>query len=147
MKRLLLIVLIPLLLSSPVYASEPWSGDWLAPTIAIEVTENVTETTTYIPFKSVQEMYDYALTSEVAFREYIYGVYDCINYLPPDNYFGFALDFIEEAKQNRRYFITDYELQGGGKWTLRVMAFAGNRLYALYPYDLTKYPILLGTAD
>ena len=122
-------------------------------TIEIEVVREiekivyVAENTTYIPFESVSDMYDYFLSNEVIYREYKYGVYDCINYDPPNRYYGFALDFIEQARKDQRYFITDYIKLSSSKWHLGLLGFVGNRVYALDPNKPSMYPVLIGTAD
>lgn len=147
MKRLLLILLIPLILGSPVMA-QPWSGDWLPMDIPVEeeVEYVYISGVPYLPFKSVSEAYEYMKQTDVVFREYIFGEYDCVNYQYPD-YFGFTLDFIEEARQDKRWFGTDYVYTGGSTWTLRVVFFVRNDLYAAHPYDLNIYPIYLGKVD
>jgi len=91
--------------------------------------------------------YDYFLSNEVIYREYKYGVYDCINYDPPNRYYGFALDFIEQARKDQRYFITDYIKLSSSKWHLGLLGLVGNRVYALDPNKPSMYPVLIGTAD
>ena len=130
--RLILLFLIVVLWVSPVYASEPWSGDWLIPTV--EVTENVTANVTQ-EWKSVTEIRKYVKATGIPGMLYVPDKYDCEN---------FAIALTEQARLDGRVIGLYLKLiYKDGEITAHMKNFAivGNYVYQIEPQNGNVGPL------